>query len=229
MTALKPLAEGVWGAERWVTLTGGFKLQVRMTVMRLLEGGLMVVSPITPSPEMLEDIKSKGRVRFIVAPNCLHHLYINDFSHAFPSAERWGPKDLTFKRTDIIFKDTLSDKRPMPWSESVECISVKARAPVFEEFLFFHKESQSLLVTDLMFNLQSFHSWREKMFAKINGVHLKLATSRISQKFFNDEDSLRGALEKIESWRPAHLIVAHGDVIHDDATAKVVSALKKIL
>ncbi|WP_374029840.1 DUF4336 domain-containing protein [Bdellovibrio bacteriovorus] len=220
---LKSVAEGVWTASCMVRIPGGFRLPTRMTVLRLSPGQLMVISPIKVTPQIENEIRELGRVRYIVAPNCMHHLFFNDFVELFPEAERWGPRDLRHKRTDIILAGVIEEGTSLPWEPEVASAVIKASPPLFEEIIFFHHESQTLIVTDLFYNLHRFNNGIEKFFARLNGVYKKLTMSRIGRRFFSDKKSLRAAAERVTVWKPQTLIMAHGKVL----TSEVPSELEK--
>ena len=222
---LKSIGEGVWVAEGMLNGPLGMKMSVRSTVLALDANNLMVISPIQPSASLIQDIASLGIVRYIVAPNCMHHLFVNKFAANFPEAEIWGPADLHAKRNDIQFHGVLAADEVMPWDHHLEMHSIKARAPLFEEFIFFHQRSKTLIVTDLMFNFHHFDSWWMVLIAKLNGGYNRLGMTRIGKMYFNNADSLKAGARQILDWKPENLIVAHGEVIQGGATQALEAAI----
>ena len=214
---LQPLGDGIWIAESATKDFGGISFPLRMTLIRLDASDLMVISPIDPAKELVQEIEDLGLVKYIVAPNGMHHLHVNKFSVAFPGAELWGPKDLHDKRPDIAFTDVLDAANLAPWSAFVEMTGVHAKPPMFEEVIFFHKASKTLIVTDLFFNFHKFNNWIEKWIAKLNGGYKKLVITRLGRRIFNDRESLHRAAAKMRSWQPENLVMAHGDVIAGNA------------
>lgn len=215
--ALQALGEGIWIAESATKDFGGMSFPIRMTIIRLDTNNLMVISPVHPTQELVKEIEALGLVKYIVAPNCMHYMHINTFSAAFPGAEIWGPKDLQDKRRDIAFTDVLDANHIAPWSSSVEMTTVHAKPPMFEEVIFFHKASKTVIVTDLLFNFQKFNNWLEKLVAKLNGGYKKLVITRLGRRYFNDKESMHKSAAKMLAWNPDNLIMAHGDVIVGDA------------
>ena len=55
---------------------GGLELGGRMTVIRLPDGGLWIHSPVRFEPAHRAAVDALGPVRFLVAPNLMHHLHI---------------------------------------------------------------------------------------------------------------------------------------------------------
>ncbi|WP_413288014.1 DUF4336 domain-containing protein [Bdellovibrio sp. HCB337] len=210
--AIQSIGEGVWIAEGYLN-DKGMKFPLRMTILRLDASNLMVISPILPTQEMIQDIEGIGLVKYIVAPNCMHHKFVNKFAAAFPGAEIWGPKDLHDKRPDISFTDVLDSHQVAPWSAFVDMVSIHAKPPMFEEVIFFHKASKTVVVTDMLFNFHKFDSWFQALIARINGGYKRLAMTRLGRVFFNDKESLHKAASRILTWNPENLVVAHGDIV----------------
>jgi hypothetical protein len=59
-------------------LPGGFQMPTRMTALPLEGGGIALVSPVPISETIASRLAELGPVRFLVAPNLLHHLYLAD-------------------------------------------------------------------------------------------------------------------------------------------------------
>lgn len=226
---LRPIAEGLWVAEGVLKAPGGMKMTIRSTVIQLDANNLMVISPIEPTPQLIQQINDIGMVKYIVAPNGMHHLYLNKFAANFPEAEIWGPADLHAKRNDIQFHGVISTDEVMPWDHYVDMRSIKARAPLFEEFVFFHPKSRTVIVTDLMFNFHKFDNWLMVLIAKLNGGYNRLAMTRLGKMYFNNAESLKAGARQILDWKPENLIVAHGDVIQGGALPKLEVAIARMI
>jgi len=222
---IKSVADGLWVAEGILKGPAGMNMTIRSTIIQLDGPHLMVISPIDPTAQFVQELSALGKVRYIVAPNGMHHLHVNKFSAHFPEAEIWGPIDLHDKRKDIRFHGTLDADETMPWDSFVEMRSIKARAPLFEEFVFFHRKSRSVILTDLMFNFHHFDNWFMVLIAKLNGGYNRLAMTRLGKMYFNNLESLKAGTRQILEWQPENLIVAHGDVIQGGAAAKLVTAI----
>lgn len=224
---LKPIANDIWAIESEMKFPLGLRMPVRATVLRLSSGELMVVSPVKATAEDFAALRALGSVRYIVAPNCMHHLFLKKFAAEFAGAEVWGPHCLHDKRRDVAFKGTLSVHETMPWEKDVDMIVVKAKPPMVEEFVFYHRASKTAIVTDLLFHMQKFSRWSEALIARMNGGYKKLAMTRIGKSIFNDRQSLHTAASHMLSWNPENLVVAHGDVIAGGASVTLKEPLSK--
>lgn len=61
-----------------------------MAIIRLIDGGLFVWSPIQLSEELRTQVAAVGEVRYLVAPNSLHHLFLEEWKRAFPGAKLYA-------------------------------------------------------------------------------------------------------------------------------------------
>lgn len=226
---LKPVADGLWVAEGALKAPGGMKMTIRSTVIQLDANNLMIISPIEPTAKLIQDISDIGLVKYIIAPNCMHHLFVNKFAANFPEAEIWGPADLHAKRNDIQFHGVLDAGEVMPWDRYADMHSIKARAPLFEEFVFFHPKSRTVIVTDMMFNFHHFDNWLMVLIAKLNGGYNRLGMTRLGKMYFNSPESLKAGARRILDWKPENLIVAHGDIIQGGALPKLEVAVAKMI
>jgi hypothetical protein len=111
---LNQIAESLWVAEQPLRYLG-VVLTTRMTIIRLAGGVLLVHSPIHLTQELLFAAASIGSVRFIVAPNRFHHLFVPDWQKAYPNAQTFCAPGLDTKRGDLNFTATLSDEPPAAW------------------------------------------------------------------------------------------------------------------
>jgi hypothetical protein len=62
----------------------------RAVVIRLDDGSLFVISPIQLTPNIRADVDELGAVKYLVSPNHLHHLYLGDWSQAYPDAKLYA-------------------------------------------------------------------------------------------------------------------------------------------
>jgi hypothetical protein len=76
----------LWHAQQPLKF-GPISLTTRMTVVRLRDRTLWIHSPISPTRVLIEELRSFGRVSYVVAPNKSHHLFFLEFLNAFPAAE----------------------------------------------------------------------------------------------------------------------------------------------
>ncbi|NJR48100.1 MAG: DUF4336 domain-containing protein [Hyellaceae cyanobacterium CSU_1_1] len=69
---LRQLDNNLWVAEQPLKFMG-LPVGTRMTVIRLADNSLLLISPIAITPEIKQQLNSLGTVRYLIAPNLFHH------------------------------------------------------------------------------------------------------------------------------------------------------------
>src|SRR5258708_39941916 len=104
---LQPFGEEIWIADGPTTAVIGFRYPARMAVIRLSGGALFIWSPIPLSVELRAAVDALGEVRYLIAPNSLHHLFLGEWRGAYPGAKAYAPPGLRRRRADIAFDGDL--------------------------------------------------------------------------------------------------------------------------
>jgi hypothetical protein len=141
---------------------------IRMSVVKLKNGGLLIYAPIAPTKECIrlvqELVAQHGEVKYIILPTISgleHKVFVGPFARCFPEAKvfvapnQWSlPINLPLswlgfpaKRTHIL----PSDSTLTPFASEFDYAilgPIELGPGRFEEVAFFHKASQTLLVTD---------------------------------------------------------------------------------
>nr|GEU81935.1 hypothetical protein CTI12_AA459130 [Tanacetum cinerariifolium] len=134
----------------------------RMTVIKLKSGGLWVHAPIAPTKECIQLVKELGApVEYIVLPTFAyeHKIFVGPFSRKFPQAQVWvaprqwsWPLNLPLEFFGIFRAKTLEhEDLSTPWAAEIEqkvLSSPEVGIGPYVEVAFYHKRSQTLLVTD---------------------------------------------------------------------------------
>lgn len=146
---------------------------IRMTVIRLQSGGLLVYTPVAPTDQciaLIRELEAKfGEVKYIVLPTTSgieHKVFAGPFARRFPSARvyiapnQWSfPLSLPvtwlglpFKRTEVLPQDPATT--PLHRDFDYEILTgLDLGGPGFTEVAFFHRASNSLLVTDTIVSI----------------------------------------------------------------------------
>ena len=83
---MEKLAQEIWIFNGEPVQFFGLPFSTRMTVVRLAGGYLWVHSPIRLSESITRQIDSLGSVKYLIAPNHLHHLFLSAWIAAYPNA-----------------------------------------------------------------------------------------------------------------------------------------------
>lgn len=211
---LRPLADDVHILTVHFKL-GSFDLGGRMTVVRLPDGGLWVHSPVRFTPEVRAQVDALGPVRFLVAPNLMHHMAMQDWAAAYPDAKVAAPAGLRRKRPDLRIDLELGDAPDAGWADVIDQAFIRGM-PRLDESLFFHRPSRTVLVTDMAFNVQRTGSWFTRTYLKLCGAWQRLSPTFITRAIMKDKAAVRASLEKALAWDAERVVVCHGSVVEHD-------------
>lgn len=219
---LTPIAEGAWAHERDIRMPVG-RLPCRSTILRLTDDRLAVVAPLGMDDATVRAIEALGEVGFLVAPNGYHWLFLKRAAARFPKARVLGAPGLAKKLGDLPFE-------PLPVSGAVEGmpglrLQRVQGAPAMEEHVLLHEPSGSLVVTDLVFNVRTCPSFGIRCVLWLNGTWGKTAQSRLWRFLVKDRPAAAQSALDILAWDFERVVVAHGDVVEEDAHARTRAAL----
>ena len=190
----------------------GMDLGGRMTVLRLPDGGLWVHSPVAFTPERRAAVEALGKVRFLVAPNLFHHMHLPDWAAAFPDARVVAPAGLRAKQPALRIDQELDDTPDPAWAPVLEQLHVRGM-PRVDEFLFFHRPSRTLLITDLAFHFQHAESWPLKLYLKANRAWGRLAPTALERLLMKDKEAVRASIQRALKWDVERVVMCHGEVL----------------
>ncbi len=228
-STLAPLAPDVWTARRPLRMLG-VELGTRMTVVRLDDGALFVHSPVALDPALRAAVDALGPVRFIAAPNRWHHLFAGEWAAAYPGAALYGVPGLPEKRRDLAFAAVLGgDGRDLPWSGGLAHRLIEG-APIFNEVVFFHRASGTLLASDLAFNIGPDSPWLTRTAFRAMRHYDRLGWSWAERRLFvRDRAALRRSMTALLDWEPERMVLAHGRLVEEAAVTRLRGAFAWLL
>ena len=210
---LRNLAPNLWVAEH------PFKLPLRlgdigarMTIIRLAEGGLFLHSPVPLDPAIRGELDALGPVRAIVAPSKAHHLFVNDYVKAYAAAKLHGAPGLPDKRRDLKFDSILADQPDADWQGQIEHHLFRG-APLLNEVVFFHPATQTVIFTDLVFNVTREDAANTRLFNWLTAAAGHFGPHRLVRRTIKDRPAVRASVERILEWDFERVIMSHGDVL----------------
>jgi hypothetical protein len=211
MPTLTDHGHNLWTIDHALVI-GGLHIGTRTSIMRLSSGALVVHSPGPIRDLQAAGIESLGSVAALVAPNLMHHFYLQECAAAFPDARVFGPTGLDNKLKGLANLETLEEEAPALWKDEIEQIFVPG-VPRVNEFVFLHRPSRTLLLTDVAFNMQRSDSLFTRIFLRLNGTWQKLGPSRLMRTMIKDRSAVRAAIDRILLLDFDRVVVTHGDVL----------------
>lgn len=212
----------------------GIPCHTRMTIVKLENGDLFVHSPIKIDENLKTEIDKLGIVKYIIAPNFLHHIFISDFSKLYPDAEIFISPVLKEKLEKHQIKKyiLLDDELKLNWCDEIKPILIKGNT-MLGEFVFFHKKSKTLIVTDLIEYLtEDVKGMKDmnimgKIFSWSFDLYGKPKPSPEFQWYTNDKIALMDCLENIIKLDFDSIIMSHGK-LNDGDPKKLISMAYKM-
>ncbi|OAX83485.1 hypothetical protein ACJ72_02155 [Emergomyces africanus] len=217
---------------------GYAKIGGRCTIVRLQSGPLVVFSPVALTPDARDAVNSLGgNVKYIVAPDMEHHIFLTSWKEAYPNAQIIAPEGLKEKREknpetrgisfDYIF--TAANRRTLKISDEFHAdFDVEYfHSHPSREIVLLHKPSKSLIEADLLFNLPATEQFSRSGESATEGIISKLFSTfqstkppALGQKRFiwyvlsaKDRKGFAQSAATIVGWNFDRIIPCHGDVI----------------
>lgn len=211
-------APSIWLASGDDVSVAGFRYPTRMAVMLLQDGALVIWSPIELSVALRAAVNELGPVRFVVAPNTLHDLYVGAWASAYPDARVLAAPGLAARRRDLRIDVDLSDAPEAAWAGEID--HVLMRSAITTEAVLFHRASGTVLFTDLLqqFPPGWFKGWRAVVarLDRMTGLEPQVP-QKFRLAFWGRKTAARAALQRVLSWPAERVVMAHGEPVTRDA------------
>ena len=173
------------------------------------------------------EVDALGKVRFLIAPNSLHHVFLADWQGLYPDARVYAPPGLRQKRGDIRFDGNLGDAPEADWADDLDQVVMRGNR-ITTEIVFFHRQSRTVLFTDLIQHFRPgwFKGWR----ALVARLDLMVAAEpSVPRKFraaFVDRRAARAAIQRVLAWPSEKVLMAHGEPITEGGQAFIRRAFR---
>ncbi|MCP4005939.1 MAG: DUF4336 domain-containing protein [bacterium] len=208
---LRSLDRGLWVIDHPLKI-GIAEFGTRTTVIRLRDGSLFVHSPGPLSAALRQALSTLGPVKFVVAPNKVHHFFVAENMRSYPDAQLHLAPGLAEKISDLPKGQTLNDEAPEGWASDLDQIWVRG-SDFLEEVVFLHPATRTLVLTDLAFNFHGAETRTTRIFLRLVGAYKRFGPSRIARVSMRDKKAIRAGIDRILEWDFDRVIVTHGDVL----------------
>ncbi len=146
----------------------------------------------------------------------MHYAHIPAWKQAYPGAAAWASpgverrmqaQGLTFR-----FDASLGAAPPSAWAGEIDQMIFEGSS-VLREVVFFHRKSQTLILTDLVQNHEpeSLSVWA-RMLVSIGGALSPEGTTPLDLRlsFLGHKRTVMRNLERMRRWRPERIVISHG-------------------
>lgn len=185
----------------------------RMTIVRLPDGGLWLHSPTRPTEALHSRLRRLGPVRCLIAPNNFHYTWILDWKTQYPEATLWGPPGLPRRVARALGPLKRLGSAPDPtWAGTLDQLLVRGNR--FNEAVFFHRPTRTLILTDLIENFEAARVRSPSVRTLLRWAGVADQDGRqpldMGLAFLLRRKALRAALAQCIAWNPERVILAHG-------------------
>ncbi len=228
----KPVAEDVFIVDSLLPGAVGKVLPARMAVVRLRGGDLLLYSPTRFSLGLKSALDRLGRIRHLVAPSFAHWIFLKDWQEACPDATTWAAPGLReraqVRKSGVRLDHDLGETAPAEWGGGIELVVVPGGMG-FREAALFHQPTRTLLLTDLVLNLEAPRvPMMVRPLARLFGM---VAPDGMPPPYLRALVKLRRqaaaqAASRLLDLRPERVIFAHGRWFEADGTAALRRSLR---
>ena len=217
---MKGIGKNIWVHDDAMSLAGK-QLGLRMTIVKLSNGGLWVHSPTALSPELIEEMDELGSVSFIVGASNGHNIWLREWQDAFPDAALYVSGGIP-KKLKLTNYQVLGESHENIWEEDL-AREFMLGVPFFSESVFLHRMTKSLIVTDLIQNYSDERSpgldgfVTQYFFEPIGFKGTCVAPPLKIGFMIKDKSNFSLFIERILGWEFERIIVTHGDIIELNA------------
>jgi hypothetical protein len=236
LNTLKTVANDVWIVDGPIIRFGmpwpKMSFPTRMTVIRLSGRRLFVHSPTPLVPELRRQVEAIGAPCWIIGPNRIHYWWIPEWKAGFPDAHVYlAPRIREQAGSHIDFDAlTLDPAVGYPWDAEITTLLVAGR--YLTEAVFFHHESRTLVLADLIENFEPHKVGRVmRWLSWLGGVRDPdgQMPRDLRVTFAGRKDELRAAVQQMLSWKPERIILAHGRWYERNGAAELRRAFRWLL
>jgi len=223
---LEEFGQSLYIADGPIVSFYGFPYPTRMAVVRLSDGSAWVWSPVALSDDLVDSIESIGPVRFVVSPNKIHHLFLSEWASRWPDARLYAPPGLAERKPELKFDGELGDEAEPAWAADIDQVIFHGSVAM-EEVVFFHRQSRCAIVCDLIqrHSETDMTGWKGWLMRLDGLVGERGSTPREWRASFFRRKLARAAREKVLSWNPERLLIAHGECAQTGASEIIADSL----
>ena len=204
--------------------------KIKMPLMELPVNSVLVsinekrilISP--GSKNQREQYLKEWNITDIIAPNLFHTAGIKKAYEQYPKANLWGPMGVEKKQPELPWNNIFF-QTPWPFEEQLPCLLIGGM-PSFNECVFIHVPTKTLIVTDLCFNLKNIEGFGARIILTMFGTYNNFGISRFFSTYIRDKKTFKASIEKLFSYDFENIIVGHGSVLTGNAKNLILKSLK---
>lgn len=222
---LRLLSDNLWVCDKAFSLLR-LEFGNRMTVVRV-NNELLLHSPVQFDSRLAEALAVLGEVRYLVAPNLMHDLFISEWRKAYPDVLLFAPSGLAKLTPDIRMDEQGMSALSPSWQFPLTCHGVSGM-PRLNETVFLHRPSGTLILTDLAFNIGEAIPFWSRTFFRAYGAYNRFGPTRLIKHLIRDKPAFRRSVATILQWEFDRIILSHGNIVENDGKRRFEEAFGRI-
>lgn len=223
---IEAIATDLWQVNTSIKMMPGVIFPLRMVIVRLADGTLLLHSPISIDDALAKELAELGDVSYLIAPNAFHHLYLADAADRYPDATVLAALGVNDKAPNARIDAVLSRESVQPFSNVLVAHPFDG-VPKVNEWAFYHSSTQTLLLTDLVFNIRQPEGLLTGIMLSFFGTNKRFATSKLLVKFVEDAPAAARSATELLSLDVQRVVPSHGDIVQNEAHDSLRSAFEK--
>lgn len=197
-------------------------LPVRTVVATVSTGAVM----LSPGSRLTEaSLQTSEPVTDVVAPTLMHLGGVGAAAKVHPGARLWGPKGARERSPKVPWSHILGVD---PWPHAAELAPFEvAGAPSFNEVVFLHRPSRTLLVSDLAFNILDSKGIGGRIIFGLFGTYRRFGVSRLYLRGVKDRGAFAASVKRLVAEPFENLVPSHGTPLQGGAQQALIQAMKE--
>ncbi len=216
------VGDRIWTLDRPVWF-GGVQLRARTTVLRLDDGSLLLHTPAPPTDALAAQLRALGPVRWLVVPNCWHHLGTPATAAHFPEARVVGPASAIDRNKALRLDLDIHDAGFGEQVRELEALPLEG-VPFWDETVLYHRPTQTLLGADIVCCAGPHDHWSWRWAARVTGCYQRVRVPPDARKKIADRTAAARSIEAMLQRPAQRLIVGHAEVIAEGCRDRLAEA-----
>lgn len=212
----------IWILDRSLWFSG-VRMRARTTVVRLDDGGLLLHTPAPPTDALTEELRALGPVRWLLVPNCWHHLGAPAAAARFPEAQVVGPASALQRNKALQLHMDIHGGEFGERVPEFEALPLEG-VPFWDETVLYHRPTQTLLGADIVCCADADDHWTFRWAARITGFYERVRVPPDARKKIPDKAAAARSLQAMLERPAERLIVGHAAIIEDGWQSSLVQA-----
>ncbi len=202
----------------------GADLRRNVSVIRLDSGKLIIHSMGPFNRKDVATISALGQPAWLVEAMLSHDTFSQEGRDLFPGLPFLAPDGFSER---VKFPVEPLFPPPPAWSHEFQVLEILGN-DTYREHVFFHAQSHTLIVADLVFNFGADEPfWTELLLKAAVGSEHHPGMSRPFRAAITDEGAFRRSMDEMLEWDFDRVIVGHGDLVETGGRKKVATMLER--